>query len=191
MYSLNVSATNLRGPDMKTTLVILISFACIIFTGCMSQQSATKERTHEFTKELPNHPKAEVFERVVKWIANSSKSARAAPEYQDKEAGSIVSNGSTQISPESPRVSMPMGFTMSVDVKNEKMRIRFTNLRRLYGSKTVEQPFYDDFFKTPTAIPYQQAAQQTFASIVQDLTDFIERGKIAVQQEGSASLTNR
>lgn len=176
---------------MKTTLVILISSACLIFSGCMSQQSVTKERTHEFTRELPNHPKTEVYERVVKWIANNSQSARAVPEYQDKEAGSIVSNGNTEIRPESPWVNMPMGFTMSVDVRNEKMRIRFTNLRRLYGSKKVDQPLNDDFFKTATAIPYHQAAQQTFATLVQNLTEFIERGKIAVQQEGSASLTTR
>jgi hypothetical protein len=112
------------------------------------------------------------------------------PEYQDKEAGSIVSNGNTEIKPEGTWVKMPMGFTMSVDVRNEKMRVRFTNLRRLYGSKKVEQPLNDDFFKTSTAVPYQQAAQQTFAALVQNLTDFIERGQIAAQ-EGSPNLTTR
>jgi hypothetical protein len=156
----------------------------------MSQQSATRQVTHEFTKELPNHPKTEVYDRVIKWIANSSKSERAVPEYQDKEAGSIVSNGNTEIKPEGTWVKMPMGFTMSVDVRNEKMRVRFTNLRRLYGSKKVEQPLNDDFFKTSTAVPYQQAAQQTFAALVQNLTDFIERGQIAAQ-EGSPNLTTR
>jgi hypothetical protein len=168
---------------MKSEAAILFASACFILSGCMSQQAATKQMTHEFIEELPNHPKTEVCDRVVKWIANSFKSAEAVTEYEDKEVGSIVSNGRTEIKPEGSWVKIPMGYTMNVDVRNEKMRVRFTNLRRLYGSRKFEEPLNDDFFKTSTAMPYHQAAQLRFAAIVQSLTDFVERGKFVAAGE--------
>lgn len=166
---------------MKNTLVILTSSACIILSGCMSQQSATKQTTHEFIEELPNHPKTEVYDRVVKWIGASFKSAKAVSEYQDRDAGYIVSYVNTEIKPEGPWVNMAIGFTMNVDVRNEKIRIRFTELRRLYSSKKFQEPLNDEFFKTRTALVYHQAAQQKFSAIVQSLTYFIEQGKVAAE----------
>jgi len=74
---------------------------------------------------------------------------------------------------------MPIGFTMNVDVRNDKIRVRFTELRRLYGSKKFQEPLNDEFFKTRTALAYHQAAHQKFSAIVQSLTYFIEQGKVA------------
>ena len=119
---------------------MLLSSACILFSGCMSQQSATKETTHEFIEELPNHPKTEVFDKVVKWIGASFKSSKAVSEYQDREVGSIVSYVNTEIKPAGTWVSMPIGFTMNVDVRNDKISVRFSELRRLYGSKKYQEP---------------------------------------------------
>jgi hypothetical protein len=168
-----------KGAAMKSTLVILISSAGIILSGCMSQQSATKQTTHEFIEQLPNHRKTEVYDRVVKWIGASFKSVRTVTEYQDKEVGSIVSYVNTDIKPEGPWVNMPVGFTMNVDVRNEKIRVRFTDLRRVYGSKKFQEPLNDEFFKTSTATAYNQAAHLKFNAIVQSLTYFIEQGKVA------------
>ena len=146
--------------------------------------------THEFVEALPNHPKAEVYERAVKWMAISLISAKPVSEYQDRDYGSIVSYVYTDIKPEGQWVKMPMGFTMNVDVRNEKMRVRFTDLRRCYGSKKFQEPLHDEFFKTPTAVAYHQAAQQKFSAIVQSLTDFIEEGTFAA--EGAYTpLSNR
>jgi len=164
---------------LNNTLIMLLSSACILFSGCMSQQSATKETTHEFIEELPNHPKTEVFDKVVKWIGASFKSSKAVSEYQDREVGSIVSYVNTEIKPAGTWVSMPIGFTMNVDVRNDKIRVRFTELRRLYGSKKFQEPLNDEFFKTRTALAYHQAAHQKFSAIVQSLTYFIEQGKVA------------
>jgi hypothetical protein len=166
---------------LKNPLVLLIASACIILSGCMSQQAATKQTTHEFIEELPNHPKTEVYDRVVKWIGASFKSAKPVSEYQDKEVASIVSYVHTEIKPEGPWVNMPIGFTMNVDVRNQKIRIRFTDLRRLYSSKKFQEPLNDEFFKTPTAIAYHQAAHVKFTAIVQSLTYFIEQGKVAAE----------
>jgi len=164
---------------LNNTLIMLLSSACILFSGCMSQQSATKETTHEFIEELPNHPKTEVFDKVVKWIGASFKSSKAVSEYQDREVGSIVSYVNTEIKPAGTWVSMPIGFTMNVDVRNDKIRVRFTELRRLYGAKKFQEPLNDEFFKTRTALAYHQAAHQKFSAIVQSLTYFIEQGKVA------------
>ena len=123
---------------MRTLLSILVALAGYTYPGCMSQQTATKQITHEFVEALPNHSKTEVYDRVVEWVANGLGSEQGGSGYQDREAGSIVLNGNTNITPEGTWVNLKIGFTMNVDVRNEKMRVRFTNLRRLYGSKTYE-----------------------------------------------------
>jgi len=40
---------------------------------------------------------------------------------------------------------------------NDKIRVRFTELRRLYGSKKFQEPLNDEFFKTRTALAYHQS----------------------------------
>ena len=164
---------------MKTTLVILISSACIVFSGCMSQQAATKQATHEFIGELPNHRKTELYDRVIKWIAASFKSAKTVSEYQDGQAGSIVSYVYTDIKSEDLWKPVSIGFTMNVDVRNERIRVRFTQLRRVYGAKTFQEPLNDEFFKTPTGLVYHQAAQLKFGAMMQSLTYFIQQGRFA------------
>lgn len=164
---------------MKTILVILISSACIVISGCMSQQAATKQATHEFIGELPNHRKTELYDRVTKWIAASFKSAKTVTEYQDGEAGSIVSYIYTDIKSEVQRANIPLACTMNVDVRNERIRVRFTQLRRVYGAKTFQEPLDDEYFKTPSALVYHQAAQVKFNAMMQSLTYFIQQGRVA------------
>ena len=173
------TTTKRGGATVKTPLVLLISSACIILSGCMSQQSATKQPAHEFIAELPNHPRTELYDRVVKWMASSFKSVKPVSEYQDKDAGSIVSYVHTEIKPADPWVNMPIGFTMNVDLRNGRMRVRFTDLRRLYNAKKFQEPLNDEFFKTSTSLAYRQAAHLKFSAIVESLTYFIEQGKLA------------
>jgi hypothetical protein len=175
---------------MKTVLSILAASAWFSCPGCMSQQTATRQNTHEFIEELPNHPKTEVYDRVVEWVANTLKPEHAEGRYQNREAGSIVLNGNADITPDGAWINLKIGFTMNVDVRNEKIRVRFTNLRRLYGSKKYEEPSRDDFFATSTALPYQQTAHQRFAVLVQDLTAYIEQGKGA-PEVGNLQLSTR
>jgi hypothetical protein len=190
MSSISINYDETRGAAVKTILVILISSACIICSGCMSQQAATKQTTHEFIEDLPNHRKTEVYDRVVKWIGVSFKSVKTVSEYQDKEVGSIVSYVNTDIKPEDPWVNMPIGFTMNVDIRNERIRVRFTELRRVFGSKKYQESLNDEFFKTPTALVYHQAAQLKFTQIVQSLTYFIDQGKVA-SEDIYTPLSNR
>ena len=158
---------------MNMALSLLAASAWFTFGGCMSQQTATRQITHEFIEALPNHPKTEVYDRIVEWVANGFGPEQGGSAYQDREAGSIVLDGSTDIRPENTWINLKMGFTMNVDVRNEKIRVRFTNLRRLYGSKKFEAPLKDDFFATLTALPYQKTVHQRFAALVQDLTAYI------------------
>ena len=169
---------------MKVLQTIVLSYSCLALSGCMSQESATKQAAHEFVEEFPNHPKTEIYDRVVKWMSKSPKPAGHLNEYQNRDAGSIVRGGDTQITPEGAGVNMRIGFTMSIDVKNDRMRVRFTQLRRLYGSKKYDQAPDDDFFSSPTAVPYQRAAQARFAILVKSLNDFIVQGteNVAIRQ---------
>ena len=161
---------------MKIIQTILFLYCGVLLSGCMSQETATRQMTHEFVAEFPNRPKLQIYDRVVKWISNNPRREGRQDEYQNRDAGSLTCEGETQIQPEGDGVDMKIGFTMNIDVKNERMRIRFTQLRRLYGSKKFDEATTDDFFKSSIAVPYQRAARARFALLFKSLNDFIVQG---------------
>ena len=137
-------------------------------TGCVSSQPATKEEmTHEFIISVPGVQKGEAFEKTLKWIANHFRSAKAVIEYKDKESGSIIGNGirpSGETSFLSARAAIELAFTMNVDVRDEKARIRFVNIE-VFG--TEYSPF-----PPPNTSDAQREAQR-FEALVGNLAEFI------------------
>jgi hypothetical protein len=176
MWTPPVLIVRIRGCGMKIIQTILLSCCGIVLSGCMSQETATKQMAHEFVAEFPHRNKVEIYDRVVRWISNNPKRDGQFDDHQDRDAGSLMYSGDTQIKPEGNGVNMKIGFTMNIDVRNERVRIRFTQLRRLYGSKKFDEVTTDDFFKSSTAVPYQRAAQARFTLLFKSLNDFIVQG---------------
>jgi hypothetical protein len=150
---------------MRRSLFTLLIPILYLF-GCMSHEEATKEEmNHEFIIAFPGLQKQQIFDGTLKWIANNFQSAKAVIEYQDKESGSIIGNGNVPFTAEGAWVEGNLSFTMNVDTKDEKARIRFINL--MY-SKIGTEPI-------PNTRAYHIPAQKKFSQLVESLTAFVSR----------------
>ena len=121
-----------------------------------------EEMTHEYIVEYPVLTKDVIFSRTMKWIANNFKSAKQVIEYQDKEAGSIVGNGVTDIKAEGALVGVELEFTMNVDIKDYKARCRFINLNILDVINGLPNPM-------PNTQAWHKGAKLKFDAIIESL----------------------
>jgi len=76
-----------------------------------------------------NASKNELYFKAAEWLANSAKPAKSVIEMQDKEAGKIVGKGIHDYISESlfNTITHHINFTLTIDVKDSKYRIRITN----------------------------------------------------------------
>jgi len=132
----------------------------------MSHTEATNEEmNHEFVVDFPGLQKQQIFDGTLKWIAKNFRSAKAVIEYQDKESGSIIGNGIVPFNAEGAWVGGNLSFTMKVDTKDEKARIRFINLMH---STIGSEPM-------PDVKSYHIPAQKKFADLVESLRTFVRK----------------
>jgi len=147
---------------MKSLLHCVLLFALIpCFSGCVSQQAATKEEmNHEYIVEYPGLAKSVIFNRTLKWIANNFRSSKSVIQYQDSISGSIIGNCSSAIKPDGSMINLAMSFTMNIDIKENKARYRFINLN-------------DITFGDPSPMPdtknWHRPAREIFDDIVSRL----------------------
>jgi hypothetical protein len=158
---------------MRLVASCLSLITLLLAIGCATPTQTTKfateqELKHESVVTFPGITKQVAFDRAMKWIANNFKSAKSVIEYQDKESGSIVGNGTIpagQLSFLWIKEPVRLTFTMNVDIRDSKMRIKFRNLAIIVGT--------GDPSPLPNDGPAHRAAQGKFDVIVRDLTDFI------------------
>jgi hypothetical protein len=81
--------------------------------------------------------KVRIFNVSRQWVAENFRSARAVVEYEDKDAGTLIGNGSipypcvdvSSWNCATLRQSVTLQFTMRLDSKDDRFRLEFTNLR--------------------------------------------------------------
>lgn len=133
----------------------IIFFSALI--GCTGPYLAgyepipESERTFERIVEAPGYSKDQIFTNTKIWIAETFKSSKAVLEYENKEDGVIIGNGITSY-PCSGMDCIAKGnwkvpFTMRVDIKDQKFRVTFINLRiskaPSYDAYTGVSPGFD------------------------------------------------
>jgi hypothetical protein len=145
---------------MRKRLLTLISIQ-ILLLGCVSKQPATpQEMNHEFIVEYTDISKPVLFDRTLKWIANNFRSAKQVVEYQNIESGSIIGNGITFVQVEGALLGVNLEFTMNIDVKDEKVRYRFSNF--YYTVSNVRT-------RMPNTQIWHSAAHHKFENMIQSL----------------------
>jgi len=95
--------------------------------------TAVEDRTIEQVFEAPGYSKEQIFSSTKIWIAENFRSSKSVLEYENKDSGTIIGNGIIPY-PCSGLGCMVQGdwkvpFTMRVDIKDQKFRLTFTNLR--------------------------------------------------------------
>ena len=164
--------------------LVLYSFAVfvtiLILIGCADSQQLTQEQaSQEFIREFPSQKKSEIVRKELQWIAENTdayESTKTVVGPKGDGVDSIISDGTMDLWIGKTAVILKVKFTMTAKVKDYRMRVRFTNLRRWFGSKSFDNRVYDPFFSTTTGLPYQRKAQTDFNAIVERMTSFITFG---------------
>lgn len=117
---------------MKKLMVVMLVTLSLIF-GCAGIQPATETKIERIV-EIQGYEKNHIYDSVRMWIAENFKSAKKVIEYEDKNTGTIIGNGNIQylcqgIDCMAVDNKWRVFFTIRVDVKNNKFRITFTNLK--------------------------------------------------------------
>jgi Domain of unknown function (DUF4468) with TBP-like fold len=109
------------------------AFLCLfLLYGCAPVMIPAEATTVQKTIDIPRINKDIIYERSRIWIAKTFRSSKAVIEYENKETGVIIGNGVVSYPlPAGPfglTATVPVRFTMTEEIKDEKIRITFDNL---------------------------------------------------------------
>jgi hypothetical protein len=141
---------------VKRLLALLC--ASLVLAGCVTMPEAAKQSAIEDIVNIPGKEKNEIYTASKIWIAETFNSAKAVIEIDDKEMGLIIGNGTIKFPCDSEqtclmRSSYNLRFTMRVDIKNQKIKTTFSNLRMVSTYYAWEGPLYEiDFVATKSAL---------------------------------------
>jgi hypothetical protein len=133
---------------MRICALILL----LVFSACANlEQVPEAERTFESVTEAPGFTKDKIFASTKVWIAENFRSAKAVIEYESKEEGTIIGNGVIPYPCAGVecigKADWKVPFTMRVDVKDQRFRLTFSNLRLTwppsYNATLGAQPGHD------------------------------------------------
>ena len=118
---------------MKLRIPILAIISSMIL-GCAGLQPAPEsELTFERVVDAPGFTKDQLFEASKVWIAQNFRSAKAVLEYENKAEGKIIGNGIINYPCDGieclGKSDWSAHFTMQVDIKDQKFKLAFSNLR--------------------------------------------------------------
>lgn len=112
----------------------LIAVAVMLTIGCAGMQPvAEADRTFEGVFEAQGASKEQIFNATKIWIAENFRSAKSVIEYENKEEGTLIGNGVISYPCTGldciARHDWSVPFTMRVDMKDQKFKLTFSNIR--------------------------------------------------------------
>jgi transcription antitermination factor NusA-like protein len=152
---------------MKRILGFILGIA---LTFCAS---AVEPFQVEIVKEVPLL-KSEIYDQTVVWIAENFKSSKAVIEMKDKDLGVIIGNASMDVNISLtkwlPAVYSPFTFKMKVEMKDEKLRMTFNNVKMITNG--LEKPIEDTNRESN-----EKLMTQEFQKITDSLSAFLSQPK--------------
>lgn len=136
---------------MKLRNLIAIFGVALALYGCAGMQPiAEADRTFERVVEVPGYSKDQIYSSTKIWIAENFKSAKSVIELDSKEDGIIIGNGIIQYPCSGmeclAKSDWKVPFTMRVDMKDQKFKISFSNIKLSWPAKYssgISSPAYD------------------------------------------------
>lgn len=153
-------------PRFATSLAIVA--AAMIAAGVCAQGM-----TVEFVRGAPL-PKDALFTQTVLWIAENIRSPRSAIQFQDRDLGTIVGNGSYDMSIDSgflpflSPVNIPVSYRVRIDVRDNRYRMTFSDVR-LYLDGTPRALDYTDRDST------ERRTREYFEQLANSLDQYLAR----------------
>lgn len=152
----------------------------ILQMGCAAAMPAQEQdMTYQAVITLPGQTKDVIYEKSRQWIASSFKSGKAVLEYENRQEGIIMGNGSMPRPASSINLTGggTVSFSMKEEVKDGKARITFTNL--MVNSAVSYSPVHGVIGggNFPIMQADVEGVHQTFGSMAVDLEAFILQGR--------------
>jgi hypothetical protein len=119
-------------------------------------------------------PKDALFSQTVLWIAENFRSARSVIQFQDRELGTIIGNGTYDMSidggflPFLSPVNVPVSYRVRIDVRDNKYRMTFSDVR-LYLDGTPRALDYTDRDST------ERRAREHFEQLANSLDQYLTK----------------
>lgn len=107
--------------------ICLIVLAAFIFGCAAAAPVKQSDMAYQKILELPDQPRDVIFEKSKQWIAQTFKSAKAVIEYENKNEGVIIGNGSMDRPLSVVNISSGplILYNMREDIKDNKVRLTF------------------------------------------------------------------
>ena len=115
-------------PRFVATPLAILAAAVIATSACAQGLTVEIVRGASLPKDL-------LFTQTVIWIAENFRSSRSAIQFQDRDLGTIVGNGSYDMSidpgllPFFPPAAVPVTYRVRIDVRDNRYRMTFADIR--------------------------------------------------------------
>lgn len=125
---------------VKTSIGALL-FALFLLPGvCTAAKDLTDEqRKTETVYEAPGHTSDQIFSAARMWMAENFKSSKAVIEYENRNEGTLIGNGSISYPCEGYecllKADWKVPFTMRLETKDGKFRVTFTNIHLAWPAR--------------------------------------------------------
>ena len=147
----------------------LATLAAALIVTCAGAQGMTVE----IIREAPLQKDA-LFTQTVLWIAETIRSPRSVIQFQDRDLGTIVGNGSYDMSidggflPFLSPLNVPVSYRVRIDVRDHRYRMTFSDVR-LYLDATPKALDYTDRDST------ERRAREHFEQLANSLDQYLAR----------------
>ncbi len=136
---------------MKLKNFIAIFGITLILSGCASMQPVSEaDRSFERVVDASSYSKDQIYTATKIWIAENFKSAKSVIELDSKDDGIIIGNGIIQYPCSGmdclSKSNWKVPFTMRVDMKDQKFKISFSNIKLSWPSSYssgISSPAYN------------------------------------------------
>lgn len=125
-----------------------IKYICLIMIvllfGCYNVPQIKKTEELQYVYQIPNCSKNDIFDKANVWIAESFGSYKSVVEMKDRDTGIIVLNGLIDH-------NLGLGswihcrYTMTIDIKDNKIRITFRNIRLRWKDGFERLPYETEY----------------------------------------------
>lgn len=164
---------------MKKLAYMIIVF---MLSGCAAAMPVKQEdMTYQKVVEISGVAKDVIFEKSKQWIAHTFKSAKAVIEYDNREEGVIIGNGSMERPISAVNISggSLISYTMQEDIKDGRVRLTFSRFA------AQVPPSYNSITGTSPGGEYGirqadlQGMRSKFNALSEDLQQYTLNGKAA------------
>jgi len=117
---------------------ILMSISILLFVGCAELEPIPDEdKSFNTVYQIPNSSKDTIYNNTRIWMAETFRSSKDVIDYENKEEGVLIGNGAMAYPYNgNGYYNSTVTFTMRVDMKNDKFKLTFSNIK-IYSPSVV------------------------------------------------------